>query len=137
MSNTRYNADLRFYARAESHFYLLGDAVPDAVTMERYRIDDAVWQDVLAGIQTQLDTMLRRAEVWSRTFGDRDSARDITDLDGWNVVLAGYGLADRQAMLPRQLVYRLKVSMQRAFDEDLGVYRRRAASAQSLALSWR
>lgn len=125
--------DSRFYAGVESRFVLIGDAVPDAATMESYK-DATVWAAVLAEIGQQLDAMLMRAETWSRVFGDRNSARDIADLDRYILVLEQYHLADRQAVEPRQRLYRLKVSIQRIFDQDVGVYRRRAASAQSLAL---
>lgn len=119
------------YSIPESRFALVETAVPDAETMESYKTS-TVWKAVLAEIESQLCTLLKRAEVWNGAVQDKPSKRDIAHLHLLIVQVEGLGLADRNEHLARLLVYRMKLSVEKFCNEDVQVYQDRAAMVQSL-----
>lgn len=119
------------YSIPESRFALLESACPDAATMESYKMSQ-VWNAVLSEIELRLCIMLKRAELWHAALQDKPSRHDVADLHLLIVQVEGLRLADRNTELSRLLVYRMKLSVQKFYDEDLQVYHDRAATAQAL-----
>lgn len=115
----------------ESRFPLIDENVhPDDATMRRFRTYNG-WRRVRAEMERSLRIMQGRAESWNAEFHDDASRCDLAELRVLLARVEGLALADPKAVAPRLFAHRLSLSVQRMFDEDLRVYRDRAATAES------
>lgn len=116
---------------SESRFALLDSAPADEDTMQGYK-SPAIWNAVLSEIEWRVCTMLERAERWNSAVRDDASKRDVVHLHLLMVQVEGIRLADRNEELPRVLLHRMRLSVDRFFSKDVRTYRQRWETVQSL-----